>query len=179
MVKGVWNSDCVNYSNTTMANGDVKRRKKARAKKKLQKRIDLLDKHNLYGVMEDTVHMCKLGCLTESRRDWIETTMQRLRDSANVYERRLASYLLKRKINFIHQAPFIFSGKIYFADFFLPHKHTIVEVDGIYHEGNTQYQYDRFRDTCFNGHKIKVIRIPNAAINNEKDVELILGPVLS
>lgn len=101
-----------------------------------------------------------------------------LRDKANCYEKAFAKYLMDKKLKFIHQAPFIFSGKIYFADFYLPYHHLIVEIDGTYHQGESQYKYDRFRDQCFNGHKLSVIRIPNDAVRDAKAIQLLLSPAI-
>lgn len=143
-----------------------------------KKQDDKLTKHNDLGYLEDLAHLYKLGAISESKRDWIETTMLSLRDKANCYEKIFAKYLIDKKVKFIHQAPFIFSGKIYFADFYLPDYHLIVEIDGTYHEGITQYKYDRFRDECFNGHKLSVARIPNDAVRNMEKVKILLSPFI-
>jgi very-short-patch-repair endonuclease len=147
----------------------------SKAKKKQDKK---LTEHNDLGYLEDLAHLYKLGAISESKRDWIETTMLGLRDKANCYEKAFAKYLMDKKLKFIHQAPFIFSGKIYFADFYLPDHHLIVEIDGIYHQGISQYKYDRFRDQCFNGHKLSVIRIPNDAVMDAKAMQLLLSPAI-
>lgn len=137
-----------------------------------------INRHNTIGYVDDLKHICSLGIINESKRDWIETTMLRLRDCANRYEVDFAAYLMRKKIRFIHQAPFIFSGKIYFADFYLPNKHTIIELDGQYHTGIAQSEKDRFRDGCFNGNKVKVIRIPNTSVYNEADLKILCRGVL-
>lgn len=134
--------------------------------------------HNTLGYLDDLNHICKLGKISPSKRDWIETNMLRLRDTANAYEIDFASYLMNKKIDFIHQAPFILSGKIYFADFYLPKKNIIIELDGQYHSGMAQTEKDRFRDECFNGNKIKVIRIPNATVYNENDLRILLNGIV-
>lgn len=156
-----------------------KRKKLAKYGSKAKKKQDKkLAEHNDLGYLEDLAHLYKLGAISESKRDWIETTMLGLRDKANCYEKAFAKYLMDKKLKFIHQAPFIFSGKIYFADFYLPDHHLIVEIDGIYHQGISQYKYDRFRDQCFNGHKLSVIRIPNDAVMDAKAVQLLLSPAI-
>lgn len=134
-----------------------------------------LIRYNTLGYLDDMNHLCKLGRLNESKKDWIETRMLELRSSANCYEIDFAAFLMKKKIKFIHQAPFIFSGKIYFADFYLPEKHTIIEIDGNYHNGIAQTEKDKRRDEDFNGMTIKVIRIPNAAVYNENYLKVILA----
>lgn len=150
----------------------------AKRTKKFKKKNGALDKHNSYGYLRDLNHICKLGYIDESKRDWIETTMLRLRDCANIYEHKFGEYLIKKNIEFIHQAPFILSGKIYFADFYLPSKNAIIELDGQYHSGVSQSEYDRFRDACFNGHRIKVIRIPNAAVLKDGDLDIFMTKLI-
>lgn len=150
----------------------------AKRTKKFKKKSGALDKHNSYGYLRDLNHICKLGYIDESKRDWIETTMLRLRDCANIYEHKFGEYLIKKNIEFIHQAPFILSGKIYFADFYLPSKNAIIELDGQYHSSVSQSEYDRFRDACFNGHRIKVIRIPNAAVLKDGDLDIFITKLI-
>lgn len=142
--------------------------------KKLSKK-DALAYYNTNGYLNDLEHICKIGFIDRNTRDWIETNMTHLRETANAYEIEFASKLLADGVQFIHQAPFIFSGKIYFADFFIPSKHLIIEIDGIYHEGERQSRYDRFRDECFNGHRIRVIRMPNQAVFNDNDLKILLS----
>lgn len=101
--------------------------------------------------------------------------MLKLRSTANCYEIDFAAYLMKKKLKFIHQAPFIFDGKIYFADFYLPAKHAIIEFDGNYHNGISQSEKDKRRDEDFNGMTIKVVRIPNAAVYDENYLKVILA----
>lgn len=91
---------------------------KIKQKRNNKTKVKPLDRHNAFGYIKDVNHICKLGYIDSSKRDWIETTMLRLRDSANIYEHRFGEFLINKKIEFIHQAPFILSGKIYFADFF-------------------------------------------------------------
>ena len=152
---------------------------KVKQKKNSKTKIKPLDRHNAYGYIKDVNHICKLGYIDSSKRDWIETTMLRLRDSANIYEHKFGEFLISKKIEFIHQAPFILSGKIYFADFFLPKYHLIVEIDGLYHSGDKQYEYDRFRDACFSGHRIKVLRIPNNSVMNEIDLKILTSKYIA
>lgn len=144
-----------------------------KSKKNKKVKSGALDKHNSYGYLKDLNRICKLGYISDSTRDWIETNMLRLRDCANVYEHKFGEYLIKKNVEFIHQAPFILSGKIYFADFYLPKYNLIVEIDGLYHSGMAQHEYDRFRDACFCGHKIKVLRLPNNAVMNDNDLNIL------
>lgn len=153
----------------------MKKSKKSKSKKNGDR--SKLINHNTIGYLDDLTHICKLGKISESKKDWIETNMLRLRECANIYEIDFASYLMNKGIKFIHQAPFILSGKIYFADFYLPDKHAIIELDGDYHNGIAQSEKDRFRDECFNGHKLKVVRIPNKAVYDERSLSVFIGMI--
>ena len=127
-------------------------------------------------MIRDYSHLAKLK-VSESRRDWIENTMYELRSKSNKYERKLLQLLRVNKIAFIHQAPFIIDGKIYFADFFLPKENLIVEIDGISHDNCAQKQYDKQRDAAFNSYRIKTIRLSNDLVGDSKRLSQIL-PIL-
>lgn len=160
-----------------------KRKKLAKYGSKAKKRQDKkLAEHNDLGYLEDLAHLYKLGAISESKRDWIETTMLGLRDRANCYEKVFAKYLMDKKIKFIHQAPFIFSGKIYFADFYLPDQNTIVEFNGIqhyeevecFHKGDNGFVKQKERDKRLrkwckdNG--VRLITIKYTQIDNIKRI---------
>lgn len=159
-----------------MEKSKIKKIKNKRRAKTNGNRSKLIN-YNTIGYLDDLAHICKLGRISESKRDWIETTMLKLRSSANMYEIDFAAYLIDNGIKFIHQAPFILSGKIYFADFYLPTKHAIIELDGSYHNGIAQSEKDRFRDECFNGHKLKVVRIPNSAVYDKKSLKIFMSTI--
>lgn len=152
-----------------------KQKRGFKPRKSKKQNNDSLKQHNTLGYLADLRHICKLGYIDDSKRDWIETTMLRLRDSANKYEKLFGDFLLSKNIDFIHQAPFIFSGKIYFADFYIPKLNLIIEIDGQYHDGLCQREYDRFRDECFNGNKLNVLRIPNSAVLNKNDLRILVA----
>lgn len=147
-------------------------------KKQKKHKNDTLQRHSDVGYIQDLKHLCTLGKISSSKRDWIETTMLRLRETANIYEKKFGAYLLARHVEFIHQAPFVLSDKIYFADFYLPQHHLIVEIDGDYHQGITQSEYDKIRDASFNGHKVKVLRIPNSAVMNQDALNIFISQYL-
>ena len=134
--------------------------------------MNKLEEYNIKHYAYDLNHIHKLGSINANKRRWIEDTMLDLRGRANYYEKVFASYLIRKGIVFIHQAPFVFDGKIYFADFYIPHAHTIIEIDGEYHKGIAQSEYDYNRDICFEGDKIKTIRIPNTAVNSDRELDL-------
>ena len=128
-------------------------------------------------IIRDYSHLAKLK-VSDSRRSWIETTMYELREKSNKYERKLLQLLKVNNIEFIHQAPFIIDGKIYFADFYLPKQNLIIEIDGVSHNNNIQREYDYCRDGAFLSYKIKTVRLSNDIVNDNKRLIQIL-PILS
>lgn len=132
-----------------------------------------------FNYLIDLEHINKLHNISDSYRDWIENTMLELRSKAPIYEHYLAEFLFSEHIEFIHQAPFVLSDKAYFADFFIPSRNVIVEVDGEYHNGIVQRAKDRFRDMCFNGHMVRVIRIPNKATMDKSRLKILLNSILN
>jgi very-short-patch-repair endonuclease len=143
--------------------------RREKKEKKYNRTIALSDED----IIRDYSHIAKLK-VSESRRDWIENTMYELRAKSNKYERKLLQLLKVNKIAFIHQAPFIIDGKIYFADFFLPKENLIIEIDGISHDNNIQKQYDKQRDAAFGSYKIKTIRLSNDLVSDKKRLIQIL-----
>ena len=148
-------------------------------KTELARSVASLTTYNDAGYLSDLIHLSRINGISDSTSDWIETTMLSLRSSATESEHNIAKALMKHDVKFIHQAPFVLSGNIYFADFFIPNKHVVIEVDGGYHMGRAQQKKDMFRDVCFNGHMIDVIRVPNRATYNSRDLEIILNKILT
>lgn len=141
-------------------------------------KLDKLEKYSLADYASDIDYITRLKC-SESTRSWVEVRMYELRESANIYERRLAEYLLEKKVRFVHQAPFVFYWKtIYFADFFLPDKRLVIEVDGSYHDGVHQSQKDKQREQDFKDNGIRTVRIPNEVARNKEKLEMRLASIL-
>lgn len=131
-----------------------------------------LDLHNTSSYLEDYAIISKFSILPFSKRDWIETKRYELQFSANKYEHLVGSFLLKKQIKFIHQAPFVINGKIYFLDFFIPSLRTAIEVDGNYHSLMCQSEKDSYRDVDFKTIGVKTIRISNDEANASKYLEI-------
>lgn len=66
--------------------------------------------------------------------------------------------------------------KFYIADFYLKNYKTIVEIDGEYHNENSQKEYDINRDISIKKQypNISIIRITNEQVNNSSYIEGIL-----
>lgn len=149
-----------------------KKEAKAKSPKAQSRKLDLYNVKNYYS---DIDYINRLA-VRQSTKEWIEVTMYEHRAKANIYEINCAEFLIDRKVNFIHQAPFVFGGKkIYFADFYIPDKHLVIEIDGDYHNGVEQYRYDKERTHWFESVKIKTERISNHTTTNKEALALILS----
>ena len=151
-----------------------KKRYKGVAVTAIKRREKILDKHNVENYYSDIEYIGRL-CVSQSTKEWIETNMYVLRGRSNIYENNVGAYLYDKKIKFIHQAPFVFSGKIYFADFYLPEHRLVIEVDGSYHYGDEQFKYDRERDYQFKSMRIQTMRMSNQETMSRKTIELRLS----
>ena len=131
-----------------------------------------LDIHNISNYIEDYAIISKFSHLPFSKREWIETRRYELQFSANKYEHLLGTYLLNHNVKFIHQAPFIICGKIYFLDFFIPALRVALEVDGVSHSYMRQADKDFSRDNDFRSIGVKTIRISNDEVNASKILDM-------
>lgn len=148
---------------------------KIRAAKKAAK-LRALDKHDTEGYFKDLEYIGRLSFVPEGTRSWIEVTMYSLRERANIYEHALGELLIKKKVDFIHQAPFVFRPKkIYFAGFYLPSYRIVVEVDGVYHNGNEMVSRDAERDHNFKSIGIRVVRVANEETKDPAHLSLRLA----
>lgn len=161
-----------------------KRRNEPREKR--VKKIDgklkfrVLDEYDMRNYARDLEYLARLSFLRESTRAWIEARMYELRDSSNRYEQFMGQLLMKKGIDFIHQAPFVFRpNKIYFCDFYLPECRTVVEVDGVYHQGDMQFAKDAERDANFRSVGILVFRVANAETMDTKRLSARLDDFLA
>lgn len=150
-------------------------RKKNKKNKHLFKKNEVqspLDLHNISQYIEDYAIISKFSHLPFSKREWIETRRYELQYSANKYEHLLGAFLLSHDVKFIHQAPFVINGKIYFLDFFIPSLRTAIEVDGVSHSWYDHLNKDSNRDMDFKTIGIKTIRISNDEVSSKKYLEI-------
>lgn len=108
---------------------------------------------------------------TNKNVDWIVCTMMENREKSPMPEIYIGDFLIRNNIDFIHQAPFIIDDNIYFADFFIPSKRCIIEVDGGYHYQIGQIIKDSDRENKFKSIGINTIRIPNEFARYDSEVE--------
>lgn len=138
------------------------RQKETNAKRKNQENIDALLHYDLSSYDDDIDVMASIFNIRRSRKDWITITKMDLQSKANKYEHLFGNFLLKHDVHFIHQAPFVIDGNIYFADFYIPEKRIIIEIDGGYHDSKCQKEKDRKRTKDLKFAGTKVVRIKNA-----------------
>lgn len=152
------------------------RKKKNKFKKKVVS--NRLNEYNKANYIEDYRIIGQFCNLPKSKKEWIEDTREQLKAKANKYENLFGEYLIKKKIKFVHQAPFIINGKIYFLDFYIPSKHIAIEVDGQYHDSLYQEDYDDVRDYNFNSIGIKTIRIANNETMDANQLDIRLSQLI-
>lgn len=140
----------------------------------------VLDEYDMRNYARDLEYLARLSFLKESTRDWIENRMYELRDGSNRYEQFMGQLLMKKGIDFIHQAPFVFRPhNIYFCDFYLPQYRMVVEVDGVYHQGNLQFSKDAERDANFRSVGILVFRVNNSETLDTKRLSIRLDDFIA
>lgn len=146
-----------------------KKNKRSFKKNEVQSPLDL---HNISQYIEDYAIISKFSHLPFSKREWIETKRYELQYSANKYEHLLGAFLLSHDVKFIHQAPFVINGKIYFLDFFIPSLRIAIEVDGGSHSWYDHPNKDSNRDMDFKTIGVKTIRISNDEVSSKKYLEI-------
>lgn len=146
-----------------------KKNKRSFKKNEVQSPLDL---HNISQYIEDYAIISKFSHLPFSKREWIETRRYELQYSANKYEHLLGAFLLSHDVKFIHQAPFVINGKIYFLDFFIPSLRIAIEVDGVSHSWYDRPNKDSNRDMDFKTIGVKTIRISNDEVSSKKYLEI-------
>lgn len=146
-----------------------KKNKRSFKKNEVQSPLDL---HNISQYIEDYAIISKFSHLPFSKREWIETKRYELQYSANKYEHLLGAFPLSHDVKFIHQAPFVINGKIYFLDFFIPSLRIAIEVDGVSHSWYDHPNKDSNRDMDFKTIGVKTIRISNDEVSSKKYLEI-------
>ena len=91
------------------------------------------------------------------------------------YAERLLRIFLAGKIDFEFQKIIYTDNKHFFiADFYIPSKNLIIELDGGYHETLEQKQKDAWRTGMLNSMGYKVIRFTNSQILSSYDLDWVL-----
>lgn len=92
------------------------------------------------------------------------------------YAERLLKTFLTGKIDFEFQKIIYTDNKHFFiADFYIPSKNLIIELDGEYHDSIKQQDKDSWRTKLLNSLGYKVIRFKNKQITESRDLSWILN----
>lgn len=92
------------------------------------------------------------------------------------YAERLFKTFLTGKIDFEFQKIIYTDNKHFFiADFYIPSKNLIIELDGEYHDSIKQQDKDIWRTKLLNSLGYKVIRFKNKQITESRDLSWILN----
>ena len=91
--------------------------------------------------------------------DWIKNRAQEMLDKdSSPAEKKFMELCRSFQFNLLRQVYFNIDGRGYFLDFFLPKKNLAIEIDGRYHNADSQKIYDRNRDEAFLSIGIRTIR---------------------
>ena len=108
-----------------------------------------------------------------------ENTAERYKHILEVnatYAERLLKTFLTGKIDFEFQKIIYTDNKHFFiADFYIPSKNLIIELDGGYHNDAKQQDKDIWRTKLLNSLGYRVIRFKNKQITESKDLSWILN----
>ena len=111
----------------------------------------------------------------ESKEDTAEHYKHILEVNATYAERLLKTFLTG-KIDFEFQKIIYTDNKHFFiADFYIPSKNLIIELDGEYHNDAKQQDKDIWRTKLLNSLGYRVIRFKNKQITESRDLSWILN----
>ena len=115
----------------------------------------------------------------ESKEELKENTAERYKHILEVnatYAERLLKTFLTGKIDFEFQKIIYTDNKHFFiADFYIPSKNLIIELDGEYHDNIKQQDKDVWRTKLLNSLGYRVIRFKNKQIIESRDLFWILN----
>ena len=115
----------------------------------------------------------------EPREESKENTAERYKHILEVnatYAERLLKTFLTGKIDFEFQKIIYTDNKHFFiADFYIPSKNLIIELDGEYHNDAKQQDKDIWRTKLLNSLDYRVIRFKNKQITESRDLSWILN----
>lgn len=124
---------------------------------------------------EDSTKPYKENSKEELRENTAEYYKHTLEINAT-YAERLLKIFLTGKIDFEFQKIIYTDNKHFFiADFYIPSKNLIIELDGEYHDSIKQQDKDIWRTKLLNSLGYEVIRFKNKQITESKDLSWILN----
>lgn len=110
-------------------------------------------------------------------KELVARRVNELRDRITGAESAMKGMLEDNGISFIFQHPVIFKYTFYVADFFIPSKNVIIEIDGGYHDGGRQKIKDECRRAKIETRKYSVLRVRNVDIFNAPN--LVINRILN
>ena len=124
---------------------------------------------------EDSIKPYKEELREESKENTAEHYKHILEVNATYAERLLKIFLIG-KIDFEFQKIIYTDNKHFFiADFYIPSKNLIIELDGEYHNDAKQQDKDIWRTKLLNSLGYRVIRFKNKQITESRDLSWILN----
>ena len=115
----------------------------------------------------------------EPKEESKENTAERYKHILEVnatYAERLLKIFLTGKIDFEFQKIIYTDNKHFFiADFYIPSKNLIIELDGEYHDNAKQQEKDIWRTKILKSLGYRVIRFKNKQITESKDLFWVLN----
>ena len=124
---------------------------------------------------EGSIKPCKEESIEESKENTAERYKHILEVNATYAERLLKTFLTG-KIDFEFQKIIYTDNKHFFiADFYIPSKNLIIELDGEYHNDAKQQDKDIWRTKLLNSLGYRVIRFKNKQITESRDLSWILN----
>lgn len=116
----------------------------------------------------------------EKLTKWIDDTYKGLKKSATPSEDKLYNKLHKALGNRVkRQSPFVIEGKVYYADLCIKSLKIIIEVDGGYHNTDSQKKKDTERDKAFASIGYETIRCSNEDACSKKYANELLKHIVS
>ena len=130
------------------------------------------------GSFTSTLHTSE-GSTKPYKEESKENTAERYKHILEVnatYAERLLKIFLTGKIDFEFQKIIYTDNKHFFiADFYIPSKNLIIELDGEYHDNAKQQEKDIWRTKILKSLGYRVIRFKNKQITESKDLFWVLN----
>ena len=130
------------------------------------------------GSFTSTLHTSE-GSTKPYKEESKENTAERYKHILEVnatYAERLLKIFLTGKIDFEFQKIIYTDNKHFFiADFYIPSKNLIIELDGEYHDNAKQQEKDIWRTKILKSLGYRVIRFKNRQITESKDLFWVLN----
>lgn len=111
---------------------------------------------------------------------WARANKNELLSKSTIYEKDLLHRLKQTFHKRVKaQLPFLINGKLYYADIAIPSLKLIIEVDGGYHNTETQRIKDAKRDEDFKSIGYTTLRYTNEQVQSKEGKKQIIQEILS